>query len=178
MSSMSGVLLWAVFALIPQLGFAQGCSATQEIAPTDRPPELAARVRTCIQQGQFELAMAHFYAFSSHALFDQQRVKDESAHVVVRELQGWMFGGWSAAQMEGLGAVAAALRDPKNDLLNDVCAQLQANGPPTYEPGYMIIRGMVPRKNSGDWHHQDFDPTIAWRRALHELNNCPGAGDG
>lgn len=117
--------------------------------------------------------MAIFYAFSAHGLFDQLRVKDESAHIVLRETQAWIFGGWGADQMDALRAVAAEMAQPENANLASICGMLASRGPPEYRPDYMIIRGMVPRKSPQDWHVEGLEAGAAWDRALYELNNCP-----
>ena len=165
--------IFAAFTLAGTEVRSAECLDLNRISANVPPPELAQDIRNCIENGNFAPAMQLFYIYSSYGLFDQQRVRDDSAHIVLSESRQWIFGGWNATVMAGLRDVAAAMRQADDPVLLQVCRWLQDNGPPNYRPGYMIIRGMIPRKSDDDWMTMDFDPQRAWARALHEVNNCP-----
>ena len=164
------LFVWAAWPVSAQ---SDACSQITDVSAEVTPPALAKNVRACIAQGAYADAMAHFYVWSAHGLFDQQRVKDASAHIVLREGQAWIFGGWPSEDMAGLRDVAQAMARPDDENLQAVCAYLAHRGPPDYRPGYMIARGQIPRKSDEDWRVVDFDADAAWDAALHELNNCP-----
>lgn len=150
-----------------------GCIAQSEITPDMHPSELARIVRHCAAAQRFEDAVQVYYTFSSYGLYDQQRVRDESAHVVLGELSQWMFAFLDRNTMTGLRAAIDQMRDPGSALFQDTCAKLTALGPPDYRPGYMIRYGMIPRKSDDDWMAQDFDSAAAWGKAVTEINGCP-----
>lgn len=111
--------------------------------------------------------------YSSYGLYDQQRVRDESAHVVLNELSQWMFSFFDRTTMTALRASIDKLRDPAHPFFVETCAVIKSLGPPNYRPGYMIRYGIVPRKSDDDWQHDVFDSAAAWRKAMAEINGCP-----
>jgi hypothetical protein len=150
-----------------------GCIALAEVTRDMHPSELARSVRACVEAGQFEDAVQVYYTFSSYGLYDQQRVRDESAHVVLNELSQWMFSFFDRTTMTGLRAVIDQMRDPEHPFFQETCAGIAKLGPPDYRPGYMIRYGIVPRKHAEDWPVADFDSLAAWRKAVVEINGCP-----
>lgn len=150
-----------------------GCLAQTELRADMHPSELARIVRACSEAGRYEDAVRVYYTYSSYGLFDQQRVRDESAHVVLSELSQWMFAFLDRTTMTGLRAVIDQMRDPASDVFQATCATLAALGQPDYRPGYMIRYGMIPRKDDDDWQHERFDAAAAWRKAVVEINGCP-----
>lgn len=151
------------------------CQALADLRKEQTARELAGIVRACVDEGAHVNAIQTFWAYSNVALFDQQRVKDESAHVAVQELHGWVFSGYSFQTINALKEVIADLRDPESPFLAETCRGVFVAGPPEYRPDYMIWRGIVPRKHEEDWKVEDFDPDAAWRKALVEINGCPEA---
>ena len=152
-----------------------GCIEQSDVRPDHRPSELARVVRACISGMQYARAMQVYYTYSSFTLFDQQRVRDESGHVVLQELTPWIFSGYSRDVIDSLKEQADLLRGGDETFLSETCAMIRTIGWPTYRPTYMIDRALMPRKHAEDWTHDDFDPARAWERALTEVNNCPPA---
>lgn len=150
-----------------------GCLAQIELRTDMHPSELARIVRACSEAARYDDAIQVYYTYSSYGLFDQQRVRDESAHVVLGELSQWMFAFLDRKTMSGLRASIDQMRDPASALFRQTCAQLAKLGPPDYRPGYMIRYGIVPRKHDEDWQHEVFDAAAAWRKAVVEINGCP-----
>jgi len=150
-----------------------GCVAHEDLSTEMIPPELARIVRACINDAQFDNAFRVWLSFSSYALFDQQRVADESAHAVLQDLYSWTFAAYPRGVMDQVKAAANAFRDPEGDAFLGACAQIIETGHPTYHPAYMIVHGMWPRKSEEDWLAADFDPVAAWVRAVSEVNGCP-----
>ena len=176
--------MWKIIALITGLGLAQyadaqpaprhlGCVPAGGVTTDMTARELASAVRSCVQEDQLDRAIQLYLTYSNYILFDQQRVKDESAHVIVGELNSWIFTGYSYRKMQDLKVWVDRLRDPEDDFLPRTCALIKQAGYPTYRPDYMIVRGMIPRKNDDDWQIEDFNPDAAWDKALHEVNTCP-----
>lgn len=152
-----------------------GCLPQAELTRDMHPSELARIVRACAQDKRYEDAIQVYYSYSSYGLFDQQRVRDESAHVVLNELSQWMFSFFDRETMAGLRAAIDKMRDPAHPFFLQTCAAIHALGPPEYRPGYMIRYGMIPRKSDDDWQHDVFDAQAAWRKAVVEINGCPPA---
>lgn len=150
-----------------------GCLPPAEVTADITARELASATRACMDQGDPRRAVQLYLTYSSFILFDQQRVKDESAHVIVGELNSWIFTGYSFAQMNELKLWVDQLRDADSEFLDETCREIEAIGYPSYRPDYMIIRGMVPRKTDEDWRTDDFDADTAWKKALYEINPCP-----
>ncbi len=150
-----------------------GCIAQTEVQRDHTPSELARVVRSCINAADYAGAMQVYYTYSSFTLFDQQRVRDESGHVVLQELTPWIFTGYPRDVIDKLKEQADRLRGADVDFLSQTCAAIRATGWPEYRPTYMIRRALMPRKHDEDWGHKDFDPAAAWEKALTEVNNCP-----
>lgn len=150
-----------------------GCVPAGGVTTDMTARELASAVRTCVEEDDLERAVQLYLTYSNYILFDQQRVKDESAHVVVGELNSWIFTGYSFKKIQALKVWIDKLRDPEDDFLPQTCDLIKQAGYPTYKPDYMIVRGMIPRKSDEDWKVADFDADAAWDKALHEVNTCP-----
>ena len=150
-----------------------GCLPPAEVTSDITARELASATRACMDQGDPGRAVQLYLTYSSFILFDQQRVKDESAHVIVGELNSWIFTGYDFAQMNELKIWIDRLRAPDDLFLIETCAEIKSVGYPNYKPDYMIKRGMLPRKSDTDWQTEDFDPNTAWETALHDINPCP-----
>ena len=150
-----------------------GCLSPAEVTADITARELASATRACMDQGDPRRAVQLYLTYSSFVLFDQQRVKDESAHVIVGELNSWIFTGYDFDQMNALKLWVEQLRDPQGKFLHETCVDIKAIGHPIYRPDYMIKRGMLPRKSDEDWMTPDFDTPTAWDKALHEINPCP-----
>ena len=123
--------------------------------------------------GEHHTAFAVWLSFNSYALFDQQRVKDESAHMVLQDLYSWTFSGYRPAVMDALREVADEFRNRDGAAFLAACATIVETGPPSYRPSYMIATGMWPLKDSEDWRTEPFDSAAAWRVAVSEINGCP-----
>jgi len=169
-----------VFGLVLSFGlfgagaaWAEPCQTLAELRADQDARHLAGAVRGCVEDERYVDAVQTFWAYSNYALFDQQRVRDESAHVAVQELHGWIFSGYSFAIVEELKKVIADLRNPDGAFLAATCRGVAEAGPPEYRPAYMIKRGMIPRKTDDDWMVDGFDAEAAWRKALVEINGCP-----
>ena len=150
-----------------------GCMPHDALGNTITPPELARVVRACVNADEMENAFAIWLSFNSYALFDQQRVKDESAHMVLQDLYSWTFTGYERAVLQKLKGVADAYRDRDGELFQTACATIVETGQPEYRPTYMISSGIWPLKHPEDWKTEDFDPDAAWRKAVVEINGCP-----
>lgn len=154
---------------------ALGCQTLDDLHAGQTARELASVVRNCVGQKRYETAIEMFWAYSNFSLYDQQRVWDESAHVAVQELHGWIFSGYSFDTINALKVEIARLRDPDGAFLADTCRAVWQAGPPDYRPTYMIKRGMMPRKSDDDWLTEGFDSDAAWRKALIDINGCPAS---
>ena len=152
---------------------AQECQTLSELHAGQTARVLASVVRDCVSKKRYENAIEMFWAYSNFSLYDQQRVWDESAHVAVQELHGWIFSGYSFDRLNALKAEIARLREPDSPFLEATCRAVAQAGPPNYRPTYMIKRGMMPRKTDDDWQTQAFDSRAAWQKALVEINGCP-----
>lgn len=152
-----------------------GCLELTEIRPAHTARDLAGAVRVCVDDGRHGDAFALFIAYNSVAVFDQQRVRDTSAHLVLHDLNMWVFTGYSRNQITSLKGNAAAFRDTSSAFHRDVCAALVALPPPRYRPSYMIAAGQMPRKDAADWQVKGFDPAVAWQTSVLEVNGCGGA---
>ena len=150
-----------------------GCIAQDELHNDMHPSELARIVRACADEQRYDAAVQVYYTYSAYGLFDQQRVRDESAHVVLAELSQWMFAFLDRTTMTGIRASIDKLRDVAHPFFLDTCAAIEALGPPDYRPRSMIRSGMLPRKTDEDWQLEGFDAEAAWRKAVSEINNCP-----
>ncbi|MEP5153971.1 hypothetical protein [Planktotalea sp.] len=149
-----------------------GCLSQSELRNDMHPSELARIVRACAEDQRYDDAIQVYYTYSSYGLFDQQRVRDESAHVVLPELSQWMFAFLDRPTMTGVRASIDKMRDPKHPFFVETCGNIFALGPPDYRPGYMIRYGMIPRKSANDWQHEVFDTDAAWHKAVVEINKC------
>ncbi len=150
-----------------------GCLPPAEVTSGITARELASATRACMDQDDPRRAVQLYLAYSSFILFDQQRVKDESAHVIVGELNSWIFTGYDFAQMQELKTWVDELRSPESVFLSETCDEIKAVGSPTYRPDYMISRGMIPRKSDDDWMVEPFNAQTAWSKALYDINPCP-----
>lgn len=166
-------ILTSLFLLTAQTAAADGCLTVNEVRADQDARFLAGTVRRCVDAERYVDAIQIFWAYSNFSLFDQQRVWDESAHVAVQELHGWIFSGYDFDTVNELKAVIAQLRDPESAFIAETCAAVAAAGPPDYRPDYMIKRGMMPRKTDDDWLTEGFDAEAAWQKALVEINGCP-----
>ncbi len=149
------------------------CITLSELQTSDTPPRLARSVRDCIAQERYDEAMQLFLAYSVFGTFDQQRVRDESGHVAFVELNIWIFGGYPRDVMQALRTASDRFRGQTGDFFRDTCAEIRAVGWPRYRPGYMISRGILPRRSDDDWGVVGFDAELAWEKALSEVNGCP-----
>ena len=150
-----------------------GCLAQSELRNDMHPSEMARIVRACGQAARFEDAVQVYYTYSSYGLFDQQRVRDESAHVVLGELAQWMFAFLDRPTLSGMRAAIDKMRDPQHPFFRQTCDAIHELGPPSYRPEYMIRYGLVPRKSADDWQTFGFDADAAWHKAVVEINGCP-----
>jgi hypothetical protein len=136
-----------------------------------QPAEWGWAVKDCIKQGRSGDAVRAFYAYNTTILFDQQRVRDESAHVVKDELNLWIFSATSRDQFNAMKPFINEMRAKEGAFFEATCAALIDLGPPDYRPEYMIKRGMIPRKSEEDWQVEGFEAAQAWQQAL-EINGC------
>ena len=150
-----------------------GCVPHIELRADMTPPELARIVRACVNAEAHENAFAVWLSFNSYALYDQQRVKDESAHMVLQDLYSWTFSGYPRDVMDDLKLAADLYRDANGDAFLRACEVIVATGRPDYRPTYMIATGMWPLKNPDDWRTDPFDGDAAWRNAVSDINGCP-----
>ncbi len=152
-----------------------GCLSQSELTNDMHPSELARIVRACADEQRYDDAVQVYYTYSSYGLYDQQRVRDESAHVVLGELAQWMFAFLDRTTMTGIRASIAKMRDPSNPFFRATCIGIQTLGPPDYRPGYMIRYGLMPRKSDEDWKNATFNSKAAWTKAVEEINRCPAS---
>jgi hypothetical protein len=152
---------------------AEPCLLLDEITAEHDARYLAGSVRGCVDEARYEDAIRVYFAYSNFILFDVQRIWDESAHVVMPELNEFVFISYSFDTINNLREVINKMRDPDSPFLAEVCADVAALGPPAYRPTYMIKRGMHPRRTDDDWLTEGFDPKAAWRKSLMEVNRCP-----
>lgn len=152
-----------------------GCIGQAQLSNDMHPSELARIVRACADEQRYDDAVQVYYTYSSYGLFDQQRVRDESAHVVLGELSQWMFAFLDRSAMKGIRTAMDQMRDPTHPFFRATCIGIQTLGPPRYRPGYMIRYGLIPRKSDDDWQHTRFDSAAAWDKAVIEINRCPAS---
>ncbi len=56
-----------------------------------------------------------------------------------------------------------------------LCKQMEADGPPTHAPGYMVQHGMQAFTGlEGDGLVAGFEAEVAWERVLDEFLDCWG----
>lgn len=151
------------------------CFEIEALQPDHTALELGGAVRSCVEAGRHGDGMALFIAFNSYSLFDQQRVRDNTAHEVLRELNQWIFNGMGKDDIDVLRRYAEQLREGDNAYQDRICNALWAVGPPSYRPSYMISFGQMPRKDDDDWQVEGFDPQSAWKVAVGEENHCGDA---
>lgn len=166
-------------ALVPPAGAQSldpGCRALSGYGPEVPPPVLARGIRNCIAEARFAEAVEVFVGFNSHLLFDQQRVRDVTAHVAVQDLNRIALEGLKPEERAAMRAILERFGDPGDPVHVSICAAVAERGTPGYVPLYMIGRGANPLKSEDDWRTPGFDPQAAWRRALVEINGCAGRG--
>ena len=105
-----------------------GCIAQDEISNDMHSSELARIVRACATEQRYDDAVQVYYIYSSYGLYDQQRVRDESAHVVLGELSQWMFAFLDRTTMTGIRASIDKLRDPEHPFFQDTCVEIEELG--------------------------------------------------
>jgi hypothetical protein len=168
------VLLFGLAGIAQAQTVKLDCVPLADLQASYAPPRLARAVKDCIAKERFDNAMQLFLVYSIYGTFDQQRVRDESGHTALVELNIWIFGGYPRSIMDQLRTVAERLRDHEDSIFRDTCAAIARLGPPDYQPDYLIGRGeFLPRKNADDWMTEAFDPAKAWQKALVEINQCP-----
>ena len=153
---------------------AQVCDGLGGMRAEQTPPELVSIVRACAAARDHEGAIGVFLGYSAYLNFDVQRVRDQSAHAVVPELNGRVFAGYAPDVIKALREVVNRMRAPGSEEHAKACAALRKVGMPVYRPDYMIRRGEeIPLKTANDWIVEGFDGARAWERVLVELNGCP-----
>ena len=166
--------VWIVTFFSPAYG--QGidlsCRSLAEIEDAIIPPRLVQIIRTCLREDQFDYAVEVFVGYNSHLLFDQQRVADETAHVVVQELNTLLLEGLSSDEMSAMRDRLSAFKTQGSATHVAICEAMAERGKPNYKPDYMIYKAANPLKSDQDWRTEAFDPDVAWRRATVELNGC------
>lgn len=167
------LFILAALGLFAQPLAAEECQSLDTLNDQQTARQLASEVRKCVFAEQYEDAVRIFFAYSNFILYDVQRVWDQSAHVVVPELNEFALIGYSYDQTNALKAVIDRMRDPESEFLSETCRAIAKAGPPAYRPTYMIRRGEAPRRSDEDWATQDFDSNIAWRKTLIDVNKCP-----
>ena len=105
-----------------------GCIGQDEISNDIHSSELARIVRACAAEQRYDDAVQVYYIYSSYVLYDQQRVRDESAHVVLGELSQWMFAFLDRTTMTGIRASIDKLRDPEHPFFQDTCVEIEELG--------------------------------------------------
>ena len=105
-----------------------GCIGQDEISNDIHSFELARIVRACAAEQRYDDAVQVYYIYSSYVLYDQQRVRDESAHVVLGELSQWMFAFLDRTTMTGIRASIDKLRDPEHPFFQDTCVEIEELG--------------------------------------------------
>ncbi|WP_204113077.1 hypothetical protein [Shimia biformata] len=167
-----GAAAWAEEPPVPRM---LPCFEIEDVQPDHTALELAGAVRSCVEAGRHGDGMAIFIAFNSYSLFDQQRVRDETAHEILTELNQWIFNGMGKDDIDVLRRHAETLRLGDSAYQDRICNALWAVGPPSYRPSYMIAFGQMPRKGDDDWQVDGFDAEVAWKVAVGEKNRCGDA---
>jgi len=108
---------------------------------------------------------------SAFALFDTQRVADETAHGALQALYAESFGGLPATEASRLNVSIGEL-NPDNPRAQAICEHLVSSEPPAYFPGYMVSHGLGAFSGEPqDLLVEGFDEEGAWMRSL-EFINC------
>lgn len=150
------------------------CSAGKELKNTYTPFELYLSVTPCVEEKRYEEAANMFVLAGLYGRYDQQRVRDRSAHQAVTVLKTAVTPHFSDGFREYLSSLASG------EQLAGLCATMRKVGRPDYYPSYMVnhglasltaqIEGMPQPEGALD---EAFDPQAAWELALDQYLHCP-----
>ena len=146
------------------------CEPATEINTTYSAADVVAGAVACVEAEKFDEAADLVMVSSAFALFDTQRVADETAHGALQALYSEAFGGLPADQASRLNDSITRM-SPDNPRAQVICEPLEASEPPTYFPGYMVSHGLG--AFSGESQEplvEDFDADAAWMRSLDFIN--------
>lgn len=148
------------------------CVAAEEVSALSTAADVAAGALRCLKKKRYDDAAELIFVASAYANFDTRRVVDRSAHVAQQTLFSETFSGQSQDKMAGMFQAIEAL-SPENPRHVEICQHLEAIGPPTYFPKYMIAHGMaVFTDPAAPKLVEPFDASSAWSASLTEFANC------
>lgn len=152
-----------------------GCVAAQDMRRDYSPADLAGAVVACFEQQQDDRAVEVMFVMQLRGVYDSLRVADETAHQAGKMLKIEMAQKagpeWEVRMSEAFarfGEVGGA-----NHVA--LCEQMEAEGPPTHAPEYMVQHGMQAiTGREGDGLVPGFEPQVSWERVLDEFMDCWG----
>ncbi len=151
------------------------CQPTDALRDDYSPADLAGAVVACFTDGQDDLAVDMFLVMQMRGVYDSLRVIDQSAHQAGRVLQIEM-AQTAGAEWEPRMRAAFDRFGPTGGARHAaLCKQMEAKGPPTHSPRYMVQHGIKAFSGQdGDGLDPDFDAEVSWERVLDEFMDCYG----
>lgn len=162
----------AQFARAQNTPYGMECIRVTELDSRNMVPQLARSVRDCVYQGRYPDAIQVFFAYSIFIDFDRKRVKQDRQNDAIADLHNWIFADFPRPAIHELRFYANALRDQDGWFFQQTCAAVQAAGPPTYLPYYLVGRGIAAETATSGWEEAGFDIETNWLQSL-AANGCP-----
>ncbi len=150
------------------------CPSLASIKNSDNPVELYAGMRACINAEQYETAIVLFGLAGVYGRFDMERVQDTSAHQAVVILRRGALDTSDLARKNEFQRRAGEVYDNES-ARNQLCAQIENVGPPTYIPRYMLAHGLAAKINPAKTERSQnpqFDPVRSWLRVKSSYLKC------
>ena len=158
------------------------CMSVDELKPQYSPADISLSVLDCYRKRKDDTAIELIYVLKSRAAFDAERVTDKTAHgagtVLVHNVAAKAGSGWDRRITKALERFGD-FGSPRHKAL---CQKMQASGPPTHSPRYMVQHGMNAVKESlapGSGSKKpalvsNFNAKAAWREVLRNYVKCGG----
>ena len=142
------------------------CVSYETISNTHTAADIAAGMKKCLMEGEFDRAAELMRAADAFAYFDTLRVTDLSAHAALSALFVAQAEGTSLSDRQALLSAVESLT-AETDRSGHLCEVLSALDPPDYYPTYMIAHGLaafIPENDEPPL--QEIDRANGWREAL------------
>lgn len=150
------------------------CLTRSELNSTMTPITLFTSLANCISAGHYEEGVFLYAMAGSVAVFDQSRVADESSHGAIVALT---TGALGSLPKDKVAAFQTRLKEVFGDDTKRgiYCKNVEAVGPPSYYPTYMIQYGLgaIAGGTGGQPLVVPFDSRTEWPKAVKEYLRCP-----
>ncbi|MFB6230541.1 MAG: hypothetical protein ABEL04_05230 [Salinibacter sp.] len=157
-------------------GDTASCIGLKAVRASTSAGDLIGNILACTRSGKYQQAARLQMVGLTLQRYDAERVEDKTAHGAFQAKMGTAFKALPESTRKTVLAEMKTLL--KNaEARAPVCERLQAIGPPTYQPAYMVAHGMgamTEKMKGGDVAYEpptDFDAEKAWMTAL-EYANC------